>query len=267
MAPRAKTQLSSGVEMISPKVAADWMKQNKGNRPLSEMLGDRYAEAMRRGEWCENGESIKFNCDGRLADGQHRLYGVIKSGVTLPMMVVRGVPTEAFVTIDGGKRRSNGDHLAGAGEAHYNQLASALRWFNVIANRKSWKSMALTSKQLFQVLDKEPKIRESVAFAFSTKASKIASGSILGACHYAFSKKDRELADLFLESLATGEGLKRTDPVYILRERFRRERSERSKMPQDVVAAFVVKAWNATRKGEVIKKLIWQSEEAFPQVQ
>lgn len=267
MARKTKSTLAYTTELVDPKFAADGLAKNPRNRPLSERLGDRYADAMSRGEWEETGDPIRFNCDGTLIDGQHRLYAVIKSGVTLPMLVVRGLPRTAFHKIDGGKRRTNGDHLAASGEVMYNHLASAIRWYGVIDKRKSWKTMAVTSSQMFLTLKKNPKIRDSVSYIHHTKALKIASGSILAACHYAFAAKDKELADKFIEQLAAGEGLKRTDPVYVLRERLRRNRQEREKLPQDCIAVFVIKSWNATRKGESIKKLVWLSDESFPVVQ
>lgn len=266
MARKVKIPYTITMEEVGPTDAAQWMKKNDHNRPLSELLGDRYAAAMTNGEWIDCGDTLRFNCDGTLIDGQHRLYAIIKSGMTVPMLVIRGLPKETFKYIDDGKKRSNGDSLGASGESNYNQLAAAIRWYGVIVGRRSWKQMAVSRKKLFEVLKSNPKLRDSAAYVLHVKAHQICSSGILTACHYVFAKQDAALADKFLLELGTGEGLKRTDPVYVLRERLRRSRTERETLPPDCVAAFVIKAWNATRKGEVIKKLVWQSEEAFPKV-
>lgn len=267
MAKKLKMPYTVTMEEVGPTDAAEWLKRNDHNRPLSEFLGDRYAASMSNGEWIDCGDSIRFNCDGTLIDGQHRLYAIIKSGVTVPMLVIRGLPKETFKFIDDGKKRTNGDSLGAAGESNYNQLAASIRWLGVITGRKSWKTMAVSRKKLFDVLKSNPKLRDSATYILHVKAQQICSSGILTACHYVFAKLDNPMADKFLLDLGSGEGLKRTDPVYVLRERLRRSRSERETLPPDCVAAFVIKAWNATRRGEVIKKLVWQSEEAFPKVQ
>ena len=67
------------VETITPKLAEKWMEANKNNRPLRRSLVGRYAGAIRRGQWELNGESIKFDEDGVLFDGQHRLAAVVEA--------------------------------------------------------------------------------------------------------------------------------------------------------------------------------------------
>jgi len=269
VARKVKSTLTYSTELITPRFADDVLtNHNTKNRNISDSLSTRYADAMLRGEWEETGDPLRFNCDGTLADGQHRLDAIRKCGMSLPMLVVRGLPKTAFHKIDGGWKRTIGHHLAVAGEVNYNSLASAIRWFGVVDKRKSWKAAGVTSSQALATLKKHPKLRESVAFVLASGAKKVMSASLLSACHFCFSLKDADAANLFVEQLASGENLKRTDPVYVLRERLRRDKADRDKrIPDDCIAVFVIKAWNATRKGEVIKNLVWKSDEAFPLVQ
>jgi hypothetical protein len=56
-----------------------------------------------------NGESIKFDVDGFLKDGHHRLTAIKESGTTQTMLVITGCGhTE---TIDKGKSRSMKDTM------------------------------------------------------------------------------------------------------------------------------------------------------------
>ena len=58
------------IESISPEVAAEYLKTNTRNRPcLPGRIHDN-ANAMKRGEWLQNGDAIRFGSDGVLIDGQ-----------------------------------------------------------------------------------------------------------------------------------------------------------------------------------------------------
>ena len=46
---------------------------------------------MQDGKWRLNGKTICFDSTGRLLNGQHRLSAVVRSGVTLTTVVVRGL--------------------------------------------------------------------------------------------------------------------------------------------------------------------------------
>ena len=95
--------MQARIETITPEKASGYLKKNKNNRAVSAPLVSRMAREMREGLWAENGETIVFNGDGRLLDGQHRLMAVVESGETIRSLVVTRVPATAFQTIDTGK--------------------------------------------------------------------------------------------------------------------------------------------------------------------
>lgn len=70
---------------------------------------------MKTGRWVLNGETICFDSNGVLRDGHHRLLAIIESGVTIEVLVVRGVDPAAWYTYDQGKSRSGGDIFQIAG--------------------------------------------------------------------------------------------------------------------------------------------------------
>ena len=117
------------VELITPEIARGYLEQNCGNRKVSKYMVNMYSEAMKRGEWMLNGESIKFDVDGNLIDGQHRLYALIEANISLELLVVRGLQKSAFKTLDVGKKRTAGDCLSIEGIANYNQVASIVRLY------------------------------------------------------------------------------------------------------------------------------------------
>lgn len=96
-------------ETITPQKADWYLKFNKRNRPVSRAHVLWLAKEMKEGKWVLNGEPIKFDNEGNLMDGQHRLLAVIESDTSVPFLVVRGIPKSFFWTLDTGKNRSNSD--------------------------------------------------------------------------------------------------------------------------------------------------------------
>ena len=54
------------VEYITPDKAKRYLSGNQNNRKLSTSIVNQYSESIKRGEWKLNGESIKFDNDGKI---------------------------------------------------------------------------------------------------------------------------------------------------------------------------------------------------------
>ena len=106
---KKRTNLSVELVFVTPEVAKRYLMQNTKNRKQSTRNVSFLAEQMRKGLFLENGESIVFDKYGRLTDGQHRLFSIIKSGKSFYIPIVRGVDTDSMATYDTGKNRSAAD--------------------------------------------------------------------------------------------------------------------------------------------------------------
>lgn len=95
---------------VTPQIAEKWLEKNTNNRSLSVHRVSAYANAMKNGDWELNGQTIVFDTDGTLKDGQHRLAAVKKSGATVPMLVVFDSDKNAYV-FDRGRNRNVSDCL------------------------------------------------------------------------------------------------------------------------------------------------------------
>lgn len=108
----ANSNMTSTRVLITPEMAAEYLKSSKGNRGLRRAKVEAYKAAMLSGEWIENGDSIRFYKDGSMQDGHHRLTACVESGVSFYAILVFGLTKEAAKTVDKGATRSNADELA-----------------------------------------------------------------------------------------------------------------------------------------------------------
>lgn len=94
-------------ERITPDKAQLYLTKNlENNRAISMARVNGYMHDMASGNWSNNGTTIKFDKEGHLIDGQHRLTAIVKSGITVYMWVARGVDENAFKTVDIGYART-----------------------------------------------------------------------------------------------------------------------------------------------------------------
>jgi len=248
---------------------------DKINRRHYDSLSDRYAAAMKRGEWQANGETIKFSTQGKLIDGQHRLKAIIKSEQTIPLMVVLDLAPSAFKTIDTGRVRSAADVLAIHGEKSCVILAAALRLLGCYRYSSLDKetNYRIDNSAMLALLDAEPAIRNSIqpvhngAYMYVQKLMRPRIGVF---CHYIFSGIDADITEYFFIKLADGLKLKRNEPVTTLRAKL----LDNLSLPQERRAtpvtqlAYVFIAFKSTRDKQALPKLEYQpfgkNPDAFP---
>ena len=225
---------------------------------------------MLAGRWRLNGQTIKISKDGRLLDGQHRLEAAKKAKCSFPAIVVEGLASEIFASLDIGRRRSVSDVLRDRGESHTTILASALRWLWMIENGVILAANSSpTNGELLEVLDCHPEIRASNK---RVSAIRVIMGSgIAAALHRTFADKDMPRADEFFARLIDGVQLAEHSPIRHLRERLIRTRSShRVRLAEAERVAISIKAWNAYREDRAIQLLAWRNRggarEALPAV-
>lgn len=99
--------------IVTPEMAKSWLENsNNSNRNISHITVSRYASDMAAGRWMDTHQNaIAFFEGGELADGQHRLMAVLKSGVPVRMYVAFGLKRAGAAAIDQGRPRSTADAL------------------------------------------------------------------------------------------------------------------------------------------------------------
>ena len=115
------------IKTFSPAVAKEYLEKNTANyRKVNWQVVDRYAKDMADGMWLENGSPIAISKSGKLLDGQHRLYAIIKSGLTMNILVVEDVDDTAITTYDDHSKRTDTQAATAADIGGYARSTQAL---------------------------------------------------------------------------------------------------------------------------------------------
>lgn len=271
---RVKSKLTLDVMMVAPKQAAEWLARNKGNRPLGGTTVDRYAAYMQLGEWVVNGEPVILDDEENLLDGQHRLEAVIRSGVSVPMLVVYGVPAEVFPTLNTGKTRCLADVLAIKGEANQRTLAGALRlvYFQErgqLASLRQGKS-GVSNLTLAAELGAHPNLRHAVEFVSGRCQRGLHPPAVLSFLYYRMAALHPDEARGFFTRLLTQEGIP-PGGVESKLNAWVHANPAVTRVTSGVLLymAVWIKAWNLfVRGGPVPAHLVWRPEnnESFPAI-
>lgn len=260
---------------VTPRMAAEWLAANTtNNRRISRQLVNQYAHDMIQGRWEHTGEAIKFDQEGRLIDGQHRLTAVVLSKKTITMMVVKGLEHKVIQVIDTGRSRSAGDALTISGiSASANATAALAR--KIIGYRSGtdqlfdskkirMRGQPITNRDIIDFcerFDLSPHINFSGRILYH-QVAKIFTGGEWAFLHWLFSQKDPAQAEDFLTRLATLDGVGRSSPIRLLFEKISRS-TIKLDGKQKLSAAIL--AWNAFRNGDTMLSIrVGRMEGALP---
>lgn len=240
---------------LTPEVATSMLARKNTNRSFRLPQLNKLKRAMELGRWEINGETIIFDEDGRLIEGQHRLKAVVESGVSIWSFCVHGIDRERFKTMGQGAKRTAGDILGIQGLKNSRNLAAALRWVYRYENDfMNNPHPNITDDELADTLPDHPTIVDS--FSLGAKAHGLAAPGMVTALHYLCSKRDKGIANDFFWKFATGEHLDQGDVILVLRNRLLRSLGKRGTkyvMRDEQKAPTIVNAWNLIRKRGWVK--------------
>ncbi|MEV6400527.1 hypothetical protein AB0M39_38075 [Streptomyces sp. NPDC051907] len=263
----------SVAEIITPERALDLLvKLAPYQRPLREKKVEKYAAAMKRGEWKLNpADPICIDTNDQTANGQHRLHAVVESETPQPFYVAYGVDPDAYRVMDRGAGRTAADMLHGAGEVSTKTLSAVAKlgylWFNV--EQSEWRSTPeVTDAQIFALLESHPNLRESVRLGGIGGGMKV-SPTASRLAHYIISRKmggDTRTATAWYRAIATMD-LDRGQPghslgLYWLKSTPAAQRRTtlkgRTKMELDLY--LLIQGWNNSCQGKEQRGVSWKSD-------
>ena len=272
-----KTQIIAATEVITPTMAESMLAKSEStgfrNRTLNMRHVESLANLIKDGHWRLNGQTVSLSHDGAIVDGQHRLKAIALAGVPVPVLVVYGVDSSTFGTIDKGRVRTNSDTLAVAGYVNTNRLAaaSAVLYYYAKTGTITRSVNASRGEGVGPVIQDFVELHPGLEYSVSEssrlmKVEGMKPPSFIAAIHYIFGlvnpeKRDRFFHDVEHNQCTTGSGaaalVKSLRSTAVL---------EKMRLYMDYRAAIWIKGWNAEIEGRNIHTLVFNSQERFPKI-
>ena len=243
------------VMTISPKEARYillFCNNAKGfrNRKPSLQAVKKYAQDMTGSSWLFTGDSIVFSKEGILIQGQHRLFACIRADVALEVVVVTGVHKDAFKVLDQGINRTLGNILFSETDIQVNPttLAQVVRLTWVFLNKKidqpktsRGDEICFTRSEGLALLEQRP---ELIDFVGRYNKAKVVTPSVAGFCYWMLSQYDSGGAQLFLDKVLLGVGLKADTIEWTLNQKLiNNNNRKQGKLDRTSIIANIIIGW------------------------
>jgi len=266
--------------LVTPDIAVQYLTKNQNNRPLDRFHVLKLSKDIADGKWSMNGDTIRFNKDGELIDGQHRLNAVIKAGVPVPMIIVTDIEDpHAFRTIDTNSKLRNVGQVLGLMNVKNGFVAGAvarrlIHWETT--EDKSTFSLDVANYRYVSTADiiqyVENNNEEIQYMVLKMKRSLIfkqcGAGTILVTSLIICSRYNEEEAEEFINALISGYHPQMDSPVIRLRDRLLTPPDRKGNKWELELMAIVFKAFRKFLDHQPIKQLRWvfegNNKEPFP---
>jgi hypothetical protein len=263
--------------LVTPKIASEWLAiANVDNRNLRAPKVQDLARVMLRDRFKYNGDAVRFDRDGRLLDGQHRLGAIVESGCSQTMLVVFGLDPDVWPTIDIGTKRTAGDALTrekvgnGKGVAATCKLVVDL--LAIESGQMSFTNLGRIGRTPDAIVEwwkedlgRAEHITECVRAVGAFKEGKriCRPPALFSALRWRIGCVDRAEADAFFDLLAKGVGFSGpNDPTSMLRNFLIDDQLSkgRGRRPPWYLAAVTFKCWNARRRDKPVRHLAFRTQ-------
>ncbi len=268
--------------VVTPRIANGWLETAKLNRKVSKKTVGRYAADMGKDQWAETGESIKFNGDGSLIDGQHRLLAIVSSGKSQKLVIVKGLDKGIFACLDTGKKRNLSDVLSIAGVDKYNSSVAALTriWsaYKMFGLEDMFRGdglgglrPCLNNAEYLKFYSSHPEITENHSFVISLRKGTTSGRALFSSASLAFwfglfRESDEGLAKEYISKLINGDALQQGDPVHRFREKAMGYKFNKVSLERKTLTILAVKSWNYWKSGDKPKSLTAHYKSKMPKV-
>lgn len=266
--------IKTSVRKITPAMAVKWLENTSFQRPVKQSHVDWLAQQMTEGAWRLNGESIVLTGDAVL-DGQHRLWACIEANLPFDSLVVEGVESDAFSTIDTGRVRNTSDITAivigdksipVATLKAASTAAGLVLAFDTGGRFNSATYRETTNTKIADFVNRHKVIVDVAAKVRSLYTRNVgATASHLVAVTFLVCRGFPEVIESFMEPVMSGAGLVRDSAAFAFRGKCIADPTPPDFRTQFNRLAVLIKAWNAHVQGEPVRHLRYHAGvEAFP---
>lgn len=282
---------------FTPQEAEAILEESPNWRSLRQAYRDQFADVMSAGGWeWGNGETLAFDEDGKLVNGQHRLSAALNFMLRCSVGKVwfwcaTGVMRKTQFSMDQGCQRKISAYLGAEGVKNIGQVSVILNGEAVIRHLKlepgvflpivnggiipnagsdgRQRRYAPTTGTLIDVWKRHRgHIVEWADIGARLSRAGVSRSATLAAVGFQLAKRLETEAKLFFSYLEDGAGLKAGDPILLLRDRMQNELRGVRKSSRENVLAVTIKAWNAWLSGGQVGTLryhgVGPKSESFP---
>jgi hypothetical protein len=255
---------------ITPELAKEWLKRNTKNRPLEAGKVAALKTVLATDDYRVNGETIKFDTEGALRDGQTRLTAIAESGIGAWSWVCYDIDPsiECFDSIDQVRPRTL-DHLLSIRQTrNYRNVSCAARALYSLDERIPRQPGGFAPRVGLHILADHPELESSLRFVSSAGIKDVYSVGTAGTLHYLMRERDPELADKYWEALGTGVITNQRSPIRAVRDHLVQNKmatGDRKLAPRTILA-IIIKGWNRLRKNQSCRYIRWNGQEGFPEI-
>lgn len=258
--------IESEYAVITPDMARKFLETNSRNRNIYQPIIERYAEKMRAGKWQFTADAIRFDRNGILIDGQHRLLACIAANTPFSALIIRNLDPDIMEVIDSGKKRTSGDALHMIGIPSSNNVASVCRWLLTVKKGGPTKqcNRNFDTTDIIEVSRRHLSIIDSVNHCYGLAGA--GRHGLMVMLHYVgknlLTEKDKkgniirtfgDEADAFIRVFKEGVPAYDGDPALLLREYFLRTRKLAATVDSKSAYCNAVNAFNYCMKGKSLK--------------
>ena len=253
--------ITTAIVTWGPAEAADALATMTRNRRLSPTKVKQYRNDMLAGRWQFAGESVQFDEEGHLLNGQHRLKALASlegTAVRLQFLVVRGLPAESQMVMDQVRARQAGQQLQMREVRDANTVAAGVRLWLAYDTGLMFRDAKLAQETITTayieewVLGHLDIVEALYQFLRDIKATD-APGSVAYAAALTFWQRNPAATAEFFRTFAKGAAGE-SSPITVLDKRLQRHRREGLKISNRDVLGLYVQAWNAWRRGQSLTK-------------
>lgn len=265
---------------VTPELASEWLsKPSPRQRSAARTTVATYARAMSEGRWIEpTTDPIAFTADGLLLNGQHRLLAVIRSGVTLEMLIALEVAEALFGVIDQGRKRQAPQFIRRPSANQIGTTARIILWYDhrrmsnpaAPMNPVGIGAMAFDNDEILALVESPfgDVIEESVRLAGPAyKAATIPLSQ--HAAVLAIARRDGadgERLQEWLDGLVSGAGLSANDPRPRLRQRMTDIHGPHLRRSVPATWMLIVRAFNAFMQARTLGVLRYEADDPPPAI-
>lgn len=231
------------VESITPERAEEYLAANRGNRNIVQSHVAAMARDIRNGQWMFNAQPICFSRSGRLLNGQHRLSAVLEANQPIEVLVMRGLPEEAFETYDKQAKKAPAvdEMFEDFGDKALISATAVLLWRRELKPAGEPNARP-TASEVRDVITAHPELMRLRGFA--RKLVRYGRSSALVYAAYRVMRDDPALGAVFLDRLETAANLPAGHIILRLRDRM----IDLRKADQNAQIDEILSAWERFRK-------------------